>query len=394
MSAVSNTVAMTFGERFKSVRLSPKARSISWKVFNWLLCVAVLIFVGMQGWKLWNDGRDSAGEIQLHYGWLALSGLFYAVGWFPSIWFWQRLMRRMGDHIPWQAVARAYYCGHLGKYLPGKAFVVIIRGQMCAAAGGRMRTAVVTVFYETLIMMGCGLAVMVALAPALFPAEVGSRVPEAMQKFLADTSLISLVEQPYLAPILTFVACLLALPLISRLLTIVAVKAAPAGVDAETLRRPIDWKLIGAGLVSFVVAWYLQGLSLWASLRAVGSDAALADINVWTEISTIGTVGGFLAVFSPGGLGVREGLVLNLLKLQPDVGPRAAILATVLVRVVWFVTEIIVAGVLYMAVHPRRLAKSASRPMDESISRQEADLPPEESSCKTNAPNSPSSSPS
>ncbi len=51
---------------------------------------------------------------------------------------------------------RAYYIGHLGKYVPGKAMVVILRTVMVRGHRVDAAVAAVSVFFETLTMMAVG----------------------------------------------------------------------------------------------------------------------------------------------------------------------------------------------------------------------------------------------
>ena len=45
---------------------------------------------------------------------------------------------------------RAYVVSHLGKYVPGKAMVVVIRTALVVPFGARASTAAIATFYETL----------------------------------------------------------------------------------------------------------------------------------------------------------------------------------------------------------------------------------------------------
>ena len=45
---------------------------------------------------------------------------------------------------------------HLGKYVPGKAMVVVVRAGMVVPFGARASTAAIATFYETLVMMAAG----------------------------------------------------------------------------------------------------------------------------------------------------------------------------------------------------------------------------------------------
>ena len=67
-----------------------------WKLLKWSLFAVTLIFVGRQAWELWNKEEIRETSLaQIHVGWLALSGVAYAAGWLPSVWFWHRMMRAM-----------------------------------------------------------------------------------------------------------------------------------------------------------------------------------------------------------------------------------------------------------------------------------------------------------
>ena len=46
--------------------------------------------------------------------------------------FWYRLLRQLGQRPTALAAVRAYYIGHLGKYLPGKACALLLRATLSA----------------------------------------------------------------------------------------------------------------------------------------------------------------------------------------------------------------------------------------------------------------------
>lgn len=314
----------------------------------------MLAFVAWRAVKLWREG--SPGEVELRPGWLALAGLFYAVGWLPSVWFWRVALARLGDEISWPAAARAYYVGHLGKYVPGKALVPVIRGQMAAAAGGRFGAGVLAVVFETVVMMGVGGEVAAMLVAYLLPADL-ERSPALLRGIVMQPAVRHLIEVPFAIPLIVLALVLISLPIVARLFSWAARKFTPVKDDAALANR-FDAKLIGVGFVAFAAAWTLHGLSLWATLRGIGVSAPLANLPGWTAIVALSTFAGFLAVFAPGGAGVREGFLIELLKVQPAVDPRQAVAAALLLRAVWLATEVVVAGALYYGLKPRTIVRS------------------------------------
>ncbi len=127
-------------------------------------------------------------------------------------------MCALGGRVKFRDAARAYYCGHLGKYIPGKAMVLVIRAALVKDRGCRPLTATVTASYETLTMMGTGVALGAALAPLLFHEWISARAPRwtlsaPLQAAIALVAVTALVAG--------------SLPFVSKVLTWIAAKATP-----------------------------------------------------------------------------------------------------------------------------------------------------------------------
>src|SRR5262249_47987657 len=102
---------------------------------------------------------------QLQPGWLALSGFLYLVSQLPSGLFWHTVVSSLGQRVTLGRALRAYYIGHLGKYVPGKAMVVVLRAALVSQPHVKTSRAVVAVFYETFTTMAVG-AVLAAVIAA------------------------------------------------------------------------------------------------------------------------------------------------------------------------------------------------------------------------------------
>ncbi len=308
-----------------------------WTAFKWVLFVAVVCAVGYQGWILWNDDRLASTDFQavvLHYGWLAAAVVLYIAAWIPALIYWRWLLRAVGDQVPLLQVARAYYTGHLGKYVPGKAGVILIRATMIAGAGGRFGRAALTAGYEALTTIGTGIAVAVMLAPWIFPDFVAAQ----NLKWL-----LALPGYPYIVPLLVAAVCLALLPVTAKLFARVAGKF--AGTDEETTNdtvldtKPISSGLLLRGSLMMIVCWCMHGLSLGCIIRGTGGASFdLSQWPFWTATVAGAISGGFLAVFAPGGLGVREGLLI--IALDHQIGPKQAVAVAVIMRLVSIIGEL------------------------------------------------------
>jgi len=315
-----------------------------WNVLKWAVCLAVIVFVGKRAATLWN--REALQHAEFHLAWLLAAGGAYVAGTLPAVWFWRKLMQSVGATVRLRDAARAYYCGNLGKYVPGKASVLVIRATMMRDRGCRGTLSALTATYETLMMMAAGLAVAVALSPLLLTTTQTDTWPGWVRRTIAV---------PWLPAVLMVLLCAVLLPITSRVLTHLAARMTPAEILLEGRRVHIPSRLVGCGLLVYLTTWICYGLSLGCALQSL-SDGPL-DLSgwpVWVGGISAATVIGFLAIFAPGGVGVREGLLIEILRIQPDVVPHQAVAAAVLLRLVWLASEILVAGVLYYFIKPQR----------------------------------------
>lgn len=321
-----------------------------WLVVKWGLTLAVILLVGRQAWYLWN--QDDVQRVEWHAGWLALAGVVYAAGWLPSLWFWRQLLHAFGGDVRYADAARAFYCGHLGKYIPGKATVLVIRAGLIKDRGSRPGAAALAAVYETLLVMATGAAIAVALSPLLLTKQLLAALPDSplLQSF---TKLLQQMtdQTPYLPAIVTIIAAVCGLPVLARMLSLIATKLTPADLKAAGLQVRVDTRLVAVGACCFVIGWATHGLSLGMTLRGVSPGPFdLADWPVWTAGISLATVSGFVVLFAPGGIGVREGILIGVLGNQPGIGPQQAVAAALLLRLVWLITEIVVAAALYYMV--------------------------------------------
>ena len=72
----------------------------------------------------------------------------------------------------------------------------------------------------------------------------------------------------------------------------------------------------------------------------------MSDSLIWAGDVSSATFLGFLAMFAPGGLGVREAALLELLQSQPGISHTQAVAATALLRAAWLTAEIFAVAVL------------------------------------------------
>jgi len=274
--------------------------------------------------------REGFSWSSLRFHWLVLAGLLYGAGLLPACWFWRRILMSMGQTPTFLEAARAYYVGHLGKYVPGKALVVVIRTALIRSSRVDATIAALSVFVETLTMMAVGAAV--AAGVLLFQS------PEPLMLVLALV-LMSAAGIPTWPPLFRW--------LVGR------IQVERFNPHLREQLEGIDLRLMLQGWLSLSFGWLLMGLSLWAVMAALpqvsGSwQEILPDIPLFTACVSLALVAGFLSLL-PGGMGVRELVVMTLIAGHPGYGPYAAVVSAVLLRLIWLMSELAISGILYVS---------------------------------------------
>jgi glycosyltransferase 2 family protein len=308
-----------------------------WPYLKWGLFMVLMVFVGRRALDLWRDSP----QMNLHVDarWLVPASVLYLIGWMPSVWFWRAMLKRMDQKVGWYDAIRAYYVGHLGKYLPGKALVLVMRGTMLKEAGANPVFAGVTAAYETLMFMWSGAALAVALAPVAMPAAYWQQMPLVVQ---------GLRQHVWLLPLIVLVATVGVTPFSAMLFTIVGRKALPRDASSAT-PPPFTASLMVQGAFITSLGWLCHAASLGCTLQAVSNRPFdLTLLPIWLASVCVSTVGGFVILIAPGGLGVREWLIVEMLKDQPAIGVGQAVAAAFLLRVVGFASELLAAGVFFL----------------------------------------------
>jgi len=304
-----------------------------------LIAAAVLWWVHGTLYDGWVElKRHDRGQWDWQPGWLAAAGGIYLLGLLPFCLFWHRVLATLGQQAHLGETIRAYYIGHLGKYVPGKAMVVVIRAGLIRSHRVAAGVAAVSVFVETLTMMAVGAFAAAAYLALFFPGK------PLWSWAAAGLMVVSLV--PTLPPVFR------------RLVRLAGVgKSDPQ--TAESIRK-FGFKALLLGWLLSLVGWVMLGLSYWAALQAMGIEGLdpVGHLPRYVAGVALAVVAGFLLLVLPAGLGVREVFLIELmLPYLKEIGrgfedPAAwasavALASAVLLRLVWTVCESLISGILW-----------------------------------------------
>jgi uncharacterized membrane protein YbhN (UPF0104 family) len=261
----------------------------------------------------------------LDWPWLIVSGACYSLGVLPAADYWYRLLRITNQDVPHYAALRSYYISQLGKYVPGKAMVLVLRAALVREMRVPTSLLTATIFLETLTNMANGtLVALIILAPQL---------AKDWKRLVAVIAMLLITGLPILPPLFKLAMRLSGM-----------VKLNPAAIKKLD---HIGFATIGKGWLTMAVGWWMQGLCLWAILRALGAltGSPLENLPFHTAVVALSFVAGFLA-FLPGGIGAREIVIIELLK--PIYGDTNAVVSAILLRFVTVVSEVLVSIILYL----------------------------------------------
>ncbi len=336
-----------------------RSRQGFWAILKVLLGLTILVVVGVRFAR--DLRRPDLWQRPIHFEWLVLSGLLYLGGIGFSALYWRRLLVGLGERPTLVAVLRAYYVGHLGKYLPGKAWALLLRVGLIRSANapvGRFGIVTLTAIYEVLATMASG-ALLAAILFALFAPRTGVGLdPERLWRLLSQDADAGALEWAVVVPLALLLAIITGLPLVPSVFNIL-VRRFTIPVDDPNREPPelrIAWLV--EGLLLTALGWLLQGASVIVALHAIlggGLTWTTATLGRVIASQALANVAGFVILVAPAGLGVREFILTVLLApdleriadLEPEEARGVAVLTALVVRLVWTASELLLAGTLY-----------------------------------------------
>ena len=299
---------------------------------GWLVAVVKLVVVALIVFSVAGAVRDAWKQLLdegLHIDPLFAvpAGLMFLIAQLPMAWYWRQTLLALGQPAPVGRTAIAYYISQIGKYVPGKAMVIILRTERMVREGGHGRTVAASVFIETLTLMAIGAVVSAGLLVVTSAGEVG--------------------ERGWLIVLATGIAAGCLIPTAPPIARWIIERVAPSLEEADSeIRRGLTVPLMLEGWGASLVTWFGLGMSVWLAAWTVGaSDAEGWQMApLWILTASLPVVAGFLSLL-PAGVVVRDGLMLGL--LAPVLGEGAALATTIAVRLIWVVSETLLCVILY-----------------------------------------------
>ncbi len=239
----------------------------------------------------WNQVEDF--DWNFNYPFLILSFLLQmaALFWLVQVWRW--ILRHTGSNIPYFGLFKVWFFANLGRYLPGKIWQFLGMVYMLEKRGVPSKNTFPTVaLAQTCSVMSGLLVAFVFLGVKLY------------SRFLSGNPGLTAI-------MVVFVLVMMALVCYPKLLQ----KAVNLGLrilKREKISLDITSRDVIFYLLCYSVSWLLFGLAFLVFIKAM-AQASFVMYPGLTGAFAFSVNVGFLALFVPGGMGVREGLLVLLL---------------------------------------------------------------------------------
>ncbi len=292
-----------------------------------MLAAIVLALVIRRLAEQWGAVKLALDEARPNWLALAASGVIVLATYAVLIETWRVLLRGWQHEIPFIDAARIWTTSNLGKYLPGKvwsitALVVMTRAYGVSATEGAAASVLVTLI-NTIV----GFVVAIVAGASLL------RLPPYAVIVIAVMGAAVLVSPT-------------ALPKLGAL--------AGRVLKRDIVLRPLAHRVLLIAAAFTAMAWLMYGVAFWLfTIGVLGSaSGALRD---YVAVFAGSYLLGFVAIFSPAGVGVREGAMgIALRRAGFAVGP--AYLLVVASRL-WLTALEVLPPLIFLAfVRRRRLS--------------------------------------
>ncbi len=280
---------------------------------RWLVWVgqAILaaVLVGLVGRSVflnWTELSALDVTYRLSPMWIILAALMVWGSYGILIEAWRRVLLGWNQTLGYGPAMRIWCLSNLGRYLPGKVWSVAALAVLAQRTGVAGWAAAGSALVMQVISIGTGLLVVGLGAPG-----AASPLVLVAAFCLSGCAFVGLVWKP----------------MAERLVHVIR-----PGTEFRAL--PLSTALLGT--VITLMSWIAYGLAFWLLARGLFETADLSLIQA-TGVFAAGYIVGLLALFAPGGVGVRELVYVAL--LAPIVGSGGALALSIAARLLLTATE-------------------------------------------------------
>lgn len=289
------------------------------RYLGWLLAIAVVVIVGRRLFSDLSTLRSHPLSRSPRWSLIALSGAVFLCGHAVLVQTWRSMLACWDARLSFWQAARVWSVSNLARYLPGKIWNIGAMGAMARELGVSPVAASGSAILSTLVNLLAGFVVAVVSGRALLDQTSQGRGAAAM--LVVALASVALLSAPLFMPHIA--------PIVGRMMG--------RPVQASLPVRAVVYAMIGN-----LVAWLLYGAAFQLFVGGLLGPTA-GGYAEYLAAYTISYLLGYLALFAPAGLGVREGFMIKVLTYAGlAASPQAALVA--LTSRVWLTLLEVVPG--------------------------------------------------
>lgn len=297
----------------------------------WVRGALLTLTFGFIAWALhrqWAEVEQAARALEIRWSWIAAASALVLGTHALLVQSWRLLLSGWGGTLSYPIAVQIWTVSNLGRYLPGKVWSIGALGVLANRAGVSGVAAAGAAVLGTLLNLGAGVAVAV-----IFGGDLLDRLVPGAQRLSVIAALVFLVgvaSLPFLLP-----------TLLDRF-------ARRRGLPLATqhLRNRDIWLAAAINTAS----WIGYGLAFACFTRGV-LPTVPTEPALFVALYAASYLVGFLAIFSPGGIGFRELALSALLVAGGVAGQGDAAILGATSRVWLTILEVLpgLVGLLFMA---------------------------------------------
>jgi glycosyltransferase 2 family protein len=307
--------------------------------FKLLITIIKIVIIGAIFFYIFsylNSNWDQLKSLNIHlnYTFIALSFIAMKLAWVTTAWSWGKTLEAFGYKLKYRDIYTIYFRSMPAKYLPGKVWQLAgstyVAAQKGVPEGANIGSFLIGQAYSVL----SGVALIIAAFACGVIQKSGQEF--ALFRWTAIPILIMLIIL-IIRPVLMERMMNLVLPIFKRQKVNIYIK-------------------IGTSLwlfLAFLIPWFMFGLSFWFLVHAL-MPVSFSLYFPLTVILTAGTVIGFLAIFAPGGIGVKEASIAALAASMISFPATLALAIGLGYRIVTSLVELIAFGITWLISPPQK----------------------------------------
>ena len=258
------------------------SRKLAVWIAQLVLAAALVGFVGRYVYDNWTELSNQNVTFHFKPVWIVAAAITVWISYGILIEAWRRVIGGWGSELAYGPALRIWCLSNLGRYLPGKFWSIAALAVMAQRAGVAGWSAAASAVVMQVFAIGTGALVVSVGAP-------GAASPFALAAalLLAIGVIVILASEPLAARF---------------------GKTVRPGTEFRAL--PLSVALLGTAVT--LLSWIAYGLAFWMLARGTFDTASFSLLQA-TGVFAAGYIVGLLALFAPGGVGVRELVYVALL---------------------------------------------------------------------------------